>query len=78
MDCSSSKAFNLRAAFVFKADDLKARREEDDGVFLEAVKNWGEACKLGVDDGFLGVLKFEMSLKIEDDDDGGFGNGEGG
>lgn len=77
MDCSSSKAFNLRAAFDFKAEDLKPRRKEDEGVFLRAVKNWGEATKFGVLEGCCGVLKFEMSLKIEDDD-GGFGNGEGG
>lgn len=46
-------------------------------MFLEAVTNWGEAVKFEILEGFLGVLKLEMSLKIEVAD-GGLGNGEDG
>lgn len=54
------------------------RRKEDEfrGVSFDAVKNLGQGeWKLGFMEGRFGVLKFEMSLKIEEDILHGDGHG---
>lgn len=64
---------SLREALDRAADDEGAREgrgrrceEEARGVLLEAENNWWEGDRrLEMWDGRLGVLKFEMSLKIE-------------
>lgn len=87
LDCSSSKALSLRAAALGRAEEKGGAREgrwrrseeEARGVFLEAVKNWGQGeWKLGIWEGRFGVLKFEMSLRREEDETYGDGDGNGG
>jgi hypothetical protein len=77
LDCSSSNALSLRAAALGRAEEDgwgrkgRWRRSEEDarGVCLEEVKNWGQGeWNLGMWEGRFGVLKFEMSLRREDDE----------
>lgn len=88
LDCSSSKALSLRAAAALGRTEEKEgaregrwRRSEEEarGVCLEEVKNWGQGeWKLGIWEGRFGVLKFEMSLRREEDETYGDGDRSGG